>query len=93
MRYPYIRSRLNKPYYNIAEETVSVEVSNPTQRNVTCIVKGEIEEEGITFSKEVELFRGETKEISFAPEDFPQLIIKILAFGGQYSRVSKNCMN
>ncbi len=76
LRYPYIRSRLNKPYYNIAEETVSVEVSNPTQRNVTCIVKGEIEEEGITFSKEVELFRGETKEISFAPEDFPQLIIK-----------------
>lgn len=76
LRYPYVRSQLNKPYYNVAEETVSVEVSNPTQRNVTCVVKGEIEGEGITFSKEVELFRGEMQEISFTPKDFPQLIIK-----------------
>jgi len=51
-------------------------VTNPTQRGIKCTVKGEIIGENITFSKDLNLFRGETKEICFTPEEFPQLTIK-----------------
>lgn len=51
-------------------------MTNPTQRGIKCTVKGEIIGENITFSKDLNLFRGETKEICFTPEEFPQLTIK-----------------
>lgn len=76
IRHPFIKSELSKPGYDLAKETVSVEVTNPTHGNVKCTVKGEILGENITFSKELNLFRGETKEIRFTPEEFPQLVIK-----------------
>lgn len=76
LRYPFIRSELSKPNYDLAKETVSVEVINPTQRTVKCTVKGEIVGENITFSKDLSLFRGEMKEIHFTPEEYPQLIIE-----------------
>lgn len=76
IRHPFIKSELAKPGYDLAKETVSVEVTNPTHGNVKCTVKGEIIGENITFSKDLNLFRGETKEIRFTPEEFPQLVIK-----------------
>mgnify|MGYP000584427201 CR=1 FL=1 len=76
IRHPFIKSELSKPSYDLAKETVSVEVTNPTQRGIKCTVKGEIIGENITFSKDLKLFRGETKEICFTPEEFPQLTIK-----------------
>lgn len=76
IRHPFIKSELSKPGYDLAKETVSVEVTNPTHGNVKCTVKGEILGENITFSKELNLFRGETKEVRFTPEEFPQLVIK-----------------
>jgi exo-1,4-beta-D-glucosaminidase len=39
-------------------------------------VKGEITGTGITFAKEVELYGGETKTVTFAPDEYPQLTIK-----------------
>lgn len=76
LRYPFVKSELLKPGYDVAKETVSVEVINPTEQNVKCILSGEILGENILFSKEVELFRGEIKEIHFTPDEFPQLIIR-----------------
>ena len=76
LRNPFIKSDLSKPGYDVAKQTVSVEVENPTQGGVTCTVKGEIEGENISFSKDIRLFRGEKREISFTPEEFPQLVIK-----------------
>lgn len=76
IRHPFIKSELSKPNYDLAKETVSVEVTNPTQRGIKCTVKGEIVGENISFSKELNLFRGETQEVHFTPEEFPQLIIK-----------------
>jgi len=76
LRHPFIKSELNAPDYNMSKETVSVEVSNPTTRNVECVVSGEIVGEGITFSKRVNLFRGETREVVFTPEEYPQLVIR-----------------
>ena len=75
IRNPFIRSELAKPGYDKAEETVSVEVINPTTGSVKCVVAGEITGENIRFSKEISLFCGETREIVFTPEEFPQLKI------------------
>jgi len=74
-RHPFVKSNLSKPGYDKAEETVSVELINPTTGNVKCTVRGEIVGENISFEKEVSLFRGEVKEVIFTPEDFPQLKI------------------
>ncbi len=76
LRHPFVRSDFYKPDYDVSKETVSVEVTNPTQGDVECVVKGEIVGEGITFEKKVRLFRGETRELTFTPEEFPQLVIK-----------------
>lgn len=75
IRNPFVRSVLAKPGYNKAAETVSVEVTNPTTGSVKCTVTGEITGENIRFTKDVDLFRGETREIVFTPDDFPQLNI------------------
>lgn len=76
LRNPFIKSDLSKPGYDVAKQTVSVEVENPTQGTVSCTVKGEIAGENISFSKDIRLFRGEKREISFTPEEFPQLVIR-----------------
>lgn len=78
LRHPFIKSELNKPAYNVARESVSVEVINPSRGNkpVTCTVKGEIVGENIRFEKSLQLMRGEEKLVSFTPEEFPQLIMK-----------------
>ena len=47
IRHPFIKSELSKPNYDLAKETVSVEVTNPTQRGIKCTVKGEIIGENI----------------------------------------------
>ena len=75
LRYPFVKSELDKPMYDTAKETVTVEVVNPTQGTVKCLVRGEIVGENISFSKEISLFRGETKRVEFTPEEFSQLII------------------
>lgn len=75
LRNPFITSELRKPGYDQARETVSVEVVNPTTGPLTCTVQGEISGQNIRFAKEVTLFRGETREIRFSADEFPQLII------------------
>lgn len=74
LQYPFVKSKLNASY-DRAEETVSVELQNPTARGVKCRIEGEIEGTGISFEKEVNLFRGETQVVEFSAKDFPQLVI------------------
>lgn len=74
LRHPFVKSKLSKPDYNRSTQTVSVEVYNPTFKNQKVKVKGIIE--NITFEKEIELFRGEVRELTFTPDEFPQLIIE-----------------
>ena len=76
LQHPFVRSDLAKPNYDISKETVSVEVTNPTQKSVSCVLKGEIVGENITFEKQVKLLRGETREIKFTADEFPQLVIR-----------------
>ncbi len=76
LRYPFVKSALCKPGYDRSAETVSVTVVNPTTGAVNCTVQGEIVGEGITFSKQVNLFRGESRVVVFSSEEFPQLVIQ-----------------
>lgn len=77
LRHPFVKSELSKPNYNKSKQTVSVEVTNPniTWNNDKVKVIGKIMPENIVFEKEVYLQRGETKEVVFTPEEFPQLTI------------------
>ena len=76
LRHPFVKTTLNKPDYNKADETVSVELVNPTMKTLKCRVTGELAGEGITFEKNVEVVRGEETQIVFNPRDFPQLQLK-----------------
>mgnify|MGYP001067944604 CR=1 FL=1 len=77
LRHPFVKSGLNRPHYDIARETISVEVANSSTSidTITCVVKGEILGEDIHFEKSIRVLRGEELTLSFTPEEFPQLII------------------
>lgn len=70
----FVKSKLNSTY-DRSDETVSVEVVNPLSQGVKCTVEGKISGTNISFSKNVDLMRGETKVVEFKPSDFPQLTI------------------
>ena len=77
LRSPYVTSELAHPNYDVASETVSVEVWNPNTNSGECVVSGSIEGTDISFkSKNIKLQRGEHKTITFSPKDFPQLVIR-----------------
>lgn len=78
LRHPFVKSVLNKPAYDVARETVSVEVINPSNNNgvTTCTVAGEIAGENIRFEKKLDILRGEEKTLTFTAEEFPQLVLK-----------------
>ncbi len=76
LRYPTVVSKLNLPSNDEAKLTVTAQVKNGTNHPVTGKLKGEIDEmtSGRTFEQDVELAPNETKDITFTPEKFPQLI-------------------
>lgn len=80
LQHPFVRSELSHPDYDTARETVTVEVHSPDylpqNRTRRARVSGEIVGEGIRFEKEIELYRGEVKEVVFTPEEFPQLVLR-----------------
>ncbi|MDR2775469.1 MAG: glycoside hydrolase family 2 [Tannerella sp.] len=78
MKHPFVRSELTKPDYDMAQESVSVEIVNTatSMDTVTCIVKGEIRGENICFEKPVRILRGENLTVTFTPDEFPQLVIR-----------------
>ncbi len=79
LAHPFVTSNLAKPGYDQSRQTVSVEVSYPNylgqnkQEKVKII--GEIHGENIRFEKEINMFREETCEVVFTPDEFPQLVI------------------
>jgi len=75
LRHPFVKSILNKPKFDKADETISVELYNAVIKTLHCVLKGEIIGEGITFEKKADLIRGEDKEIVFTSKEFPQLLI------------------
>ena len=68
-----IITKLNLPSTDRARLTVSTDLINPTDQNVTGILTGKIEK--ISFSQEVTLAPNETRPVVFTPDKFKQLEI------------------
>jgi exo-1,4-beta-D-glucosaminidase len=78
IRNPYVATDLPLPATNPASLTVYCDLSNATAKPVSGTLSGEISRPGkpsLKFQKNVDLFRGQTKEVAFTPADFPQLTV------------------
>ncbi len=76
LRHPFIKSTLNAPDYDKAEESVSVEIVNPGFRTQKVRIIGSIPEAEVDFEKTVSVQRGMSEVVEFRPEDFPALRIE-----------------
>ena len=72
LRYPTVVSKLNPPANDSAQLTVTVQVKNGTDHPVKGKLKGQIE--NAMFEQDVDLAANESKDVTFAPEKFSQLI-------------------
>jgi len=71
IKHPHVITDLDLPSTDVADLTISAELVNTEDNQVTGVLKGQIEETG--FSQEVTLDPRETRLISFAPDQYPQL--------------------
>ena len=71
LRYPAVVSKVDSPANDKAHLTVTALLKNAANQPVKGTLKGQIEK--IEFSQEVELGAGESKDVTFTPEQFPQL--------------------
>jgi exo-1,4-beta-D-glucosaminidase len=72
LRYPTVVSKLNLPADSPAQLTVTAQVKNAASHSVKGKLKGQIER--VAFKQDVELAPNETKDVTFTPDQFPQLI-------------------
>src|SRR5580700_9169346 len=73
LRYPTVVSKLNPPANDSAQLTVTAQVKNGTDQAVKGKLKGKIE--NITFEQDVDLAANESKDVTFAPDKFSQLVV------------------
>jgi exo-1,4-beta-D-glucosaminidase len=71
VRYPAVVSKVDSPANDKAHLTVTALVKNAANHPVKGTLKGQIEK--TQFSQEVELGPGESKDVTFTSEQFPQL--------------------
>jgi exo-1,4-beta-D-glucosaminidase len=72
LRYPTVVSKLNLPANDSARLTVTAQLKNSTNHAVKGKLKGQIE--NVTFEQDVELAANESKDVTFTPEQFSQLV-------------------
>ena len=72
LRYPTVVSKLNLPAADSARLTVTAQIKNGTDHPVTGKLKGKIDD--VTFEQPVELAANESKDITFSPDQYPQLV-------------------
>jgi exo-1,4-beta-D-glucosaminidase len=72
LRYPTVVSKLNPPSNDSAQLTVTAQVKNGTIQPVQGKLKGKIE--NVEFEQDVELAANETKDVTFTPDKFSQLV-------------------
>jgi exo-1,4-beta-D-glucosaminidase len=72
LRYPTVVSKLNLPTNDSAQLTVTAQVKNGTDQPVKGKLKGKIE--NVAFEQEVDLDANQTKDVTFTPAQFPQLV-------------------
>ncbi|MGA7294855.1 MAG: sugar-binding domain-containing protein [Terriglobales bacterium] len=71
LRYPAVLSKVDSPANNAAHLTVTALVKNASDHPVQATLNGSIE--NIEFSQPVELAAGESKDVVFSPDQYPQL--------------------
>ncbi|HUK23506.1 MAG TPA: hypothetical protein VLV49_02920 [Terriglobales bacterium] len=71
LRYPAVISKVDSPANDEAHLTVTALLKNGTDQTVKGTLKGALGD--IQFSQEIALAPGEAKDVSFTPEQFPQL--------------------
>jgi exo-1,4-beta-D-glucosaminidase len=71
VRYPTVVSKVDSPANDNAHLTISAQVKNATNQPVKGTLKGRIEK--IEFSQDVELGAGESKDVTYTSDAFPQL--------------------
>jgi exo-1,4-beta-D-glucosaminidase len=73
LRYPTVVSKLNLPNNDSARLTVTAQVKNGSNHPIKGELKGQIE--SVAFEQEVELAANESKDVTFTPDQFSQLIL------------------
>jgi exo-1,4-beta-D-glucosaminidase len=73
VRYPTVVSKLDLPQDDSAKLTVTAQVKNGTGHPVRGKLKGTIE--SVKFEQDVELGANQSKDVTFAPDQFPQLVL------------------
>jgi exo-1,4-beta-D-glucosaminidase len=76
VRYPTVVSKLNLPTNDSAQLTVTAQVKNGTNEPVKGKLMGRIDEmtAGAAFEQDVELAPNESKNVTFTPDKFSQLL-------------------
>ena len=72
LRYPTVVSKLDLPATDTARLTVTAQLKNGTSQPVKGTLKGEIE--NVKFEQDVELAANESKDVTFTPDAFSQLV-------------------
>src|SRR6266851_4103598 len=72
VRYPTVVSKLDLPANERAQLTVTAQLKNATSQPVKGNLKGQIE--SIELEQEVELAANESKDVTFIPDQFSQLV-------------------
>jgi len=70
---PWVKTKLNLPSTDKASLTISAVLSNATDKSISGVLKGTIE--NISFSQKLTLGPKENRQVTFAPEQFSQLVI------------------
>ena len=73
LRYPTVVSKLNPPTNDSAQLTVTAQLKNGTNQLVSGKLKGQIE--AVKFEQDVDLAANETKDVTFTPDKFQQLVL------------------
>ena len=71
VRYPAVMSKVDSPGNDAAHLTVAALLKNATNHAVKGTLKGRIEK--MEFAQTVELAAGESRDVTFSPERYPQL--------------------
>jgi exo-1,4-beta-D-glucosaminidase len=73
LRYPEVITHFPDASLHEADLTVTTQVRNATNAPVSAVIEGTIEK--VHFEQNVQLGAGETRSVTFTPEQFPQLRI------------------
>ena len=74
MKHVFVKPDLNTETLEEASLTISAELTNHSNSDVECTIRGSIDD--ILFSQDISLESGETRKVIFSPENFPELNIE-----------------